>query len=361
MAATFPDPPPPHVGAAAHIHANTLVVAAQSDRNGRIGIGSEADGRTRSNDTGSYSSSATNHRLGRSPRIGAPAGIKEAVRVRVYISIDLEGVAGIATFDQIVRGGHGYPRAQRLMTGEANAAIAGVFDAGADQVLVNDSHGTMDNLLQDELDPRARLLIGAPKLDCMAEGLSSDHDIALFIGYHAAAGAPGVLAHTFCSHFLEVRLNGAPVSEAEVNALQAAALGVPVGLVTGDDVICALVSDRLPGAWTVPVKTAHGYSAADSLSPAEAGRQIRAAAAASVSGAGKLRPARVPAALLVDIDMPNALAAEFGAVVPGVERVGDRTLRYDAGSPREIVGFIMVAGQLAATAMQARVPLINRR
>jgi len=150
--------------------------------------------------------------------------------VHVYISIDMEGIAGIATRDQVVRGGHGYPRAQALMTAEANAAIAGAFEGGATAVTVNDSHGTMDNLLQDQLDVRARLILGSPKTGCMAHGLTPEHDLALFIGYHAAAGEMGVLSHTFSSQFSSFRLNGQTVSEAEVNALYAAAQGVPVGL-----------------------------------------------------------------------------------------------------------------------------------
>jgi D-amino peptidase len=176
--------------------------------------------------------------------------------MRVYISIDMEGVAGVATFDQVVRGGHGYPRAQELMTGEANAAIAGAFDGGATEVLINDSHGTMDNLIHAELDQRARIIFGSPKLDCMAEGIDENHDVALFIGYHAAAGSEGVMAHTYSSTFTEVRVNGEPVSEADVNALQAAAVGVPVGLLTGDDQICAAIQKTLPGIETVTVKRA---------------------------------------------------------------------------------------------------------
>ena len=121
--------------------------------------------------------------------------------MHVYISVDMEGIAGIATLDQTIRGGGGYHRAQMLMTAETNAAIAGAFDAGATSVLVNDSHGTMDNLLHADLDPRARLIFGTPKMQCMAEGLTSDHDVALFVGYHAPAGGPGVLAHTFSSLF----------------------------------------------------------------------------------------------------------------------------------------------------------------
>lgn len=99
----------------------------------------------------------------------------------------------------------------------------------------------MDNLLHADLDPRARLIFGTPKMQCMAEGLTSDHDVALFVGYHAPAGGPGVLAHTFSSLFADVRLDGKSVSETDVNTLYAATQGVPVGLVTGDDIICGLV------------------------------------------------------------------------------------------------------------------------
>ncbi|UVJ37763.1 M55 family metallopeptidase [Arthrobacter sp. CJ23] len=108
--------------------------------------------------------------------------------VKTFISIDMEGVAGVATFDQVVRGGYGYPRAQELMTLEANAAIAGAFDAGAEEVVINDSHGTMDNLIHELLDPRAIVVFGSPKAQCMAEGLTADCDVALFIGYHAPRG-----------------------------------------------------------------------------------------------------------------------------------------------------------------------------
>ncbi|GAA2312984.1 M55 family metallopeptidase [Nonomuraea roseoviolacea subsp. roseoviolacea] len=278
----------------------------------------------------------------------------------VYISIDMEGVAGIATMDQVSRGGHGYPLAQRLMTAEANAAIEGAFAAGARSVLVNDSHGAMDNLLHEELDPRARLIFGTPKLDCMAEGISAEHDVALFLGYHAAAGSPGVLAHTFSSHFYEVRLNGAIVSEAEVNALQAAAVGVPVGLLTGDDVICGVAGKVLPGVRTVAVKIAHGHTAADSLSPAEARRLIKEAAAETVRSAGELRPVELPDVLELEIDMPTTPAAELGELVPGVRRIADKTLAATFATPREVLGCVTTCYHLAADAMIARMALYGR-
>lgn len=280
--------------------------------------------------------------------------------MRVYISIDMEGVAGIATFDQVVRGGHGYPRAQQLMTGEANAAIAAAYDAGADEVLINDSHGTMDNLLHEELDPRARVLFGSPKLDCMAEGMDSGHDLALFLGYHAAAGEPGVLSHTFSASFTQVRLGGRPVSEADVNALQAAALGVPVGLLTGDDRICEAVRETLPGTETVVVKEARGYNAADSLAPARAREAIGEAVGRVVAGAGALQPLALPRNLDIEVDLPNIPAAEHAAMIPGAERIAGRTVHLAARDPREVIGFIMVCYQLAAGSMRAQTALVNR-
>lgn len=277
--------------------------------------------------------------------------------MQVYVSVDMEGVAGVATRDQVARGGHGYQRAQALMTAEANAAVEGAFAGGAHGVLVNDSHGTMDNLLPDRLDPRARLVHGTPKLDCMAEGIAAEHDVAFFVGYHAAAGAPGVLAHTFSSQLAGVRLNGAAVSEAEVNALQAAAVGVPVGLLTGDDVICRRAREVLPGVTTVEVKQARGVYAAISVSPARAGDLIREAAAEAVSHAGGLRPVGVPDVLDVEVDMLLAVAAEHGSMIPGAERVADRTLRMSCTHPRDVVGFVTVCSQLADIATRTRFAL----
>lgn len=288
--------------------------------------------------------------------------------MQVYISIDMEGLAGVATPDQVVRGGHGYRQAQALMTDEANAAVEGAFAGGADSVMVNDSHGTMDNLLLERFDTRARLVLGAPKLDCMAEGLTAEHQVALFVGYHAAAGARGVLAHTFSSQLIEVRLNGAVVSEAEVNALQAAAVGVPVGLLTGDDVICRRARDVLPGVRTVEVKQARGMCSAISMSPADACGLIRQAAATAVSDAvsdagsdaGDLRLVEVPEVLAAEVDMPLVIAAENGAMMPGVQRVADRTLRASCTHPREVVGFVMLCAQLADNALRARAALTGR-
>ena len=280
--------------------------------------------------------------------------------MKAYISIDMEGVAGIATIDQVARGGHGYPRAQELMTREANAAIEGAFDGGATEVVVNDAHGTMDNLIHELLDPRARVVFGSPKAQCMAEGLTEDCAVALFIGYHAPAGAPGVLAHTFSSHFTEVRVNGRAVSEADVNGLYATSLGVPVGLVSGDDVICRLAADAFPGIRTVEVKVAHGFAATESVAPSVAREAIRAASAEAVRDAASLRVPDLPGEFVVEVDMPTPVAAELATGIPGCHRTSDRTVRITVVEPTDLLGVITVLYELAASAMRAKMAVITR-
>jgi D-amino peptidase len=281
--------------------------------------------------------------------------------VKVYISVDMEGISGIATYDQVVRGGHGYPLAQRRMTAEANAAIEGAFAGGASEVVVSDSHGTMDNLLHDELDPRARVIFGSPRGFCMAEGLTESFDLAMFVGYHAPAGATGVLAHTFSAHFTAVRVNGTNASEASVNALFAASRGVPVGLLTGDDVICALAEQSLPGVKTVAVKRSHGFSAADSLAPAVACTKIRDAAQEAVAAADRSQLLAVPDTLRLEIDMPNPTAAELASGIPGVQQVNERTIGREVASADELLGLIMVSYNLAQVSFSSLLALMNRR
>ncbi|MFI5430688.1 M55 family metallopeptidase [Rhodococcus baikonurensis] len=273
--------------------------------------------------------------------------------MHVYISVDMEGIAGIATLDQTVRGGTGYSRAQVLMTEETNAAIAGAFDAGATTVVVNDSHGSMDNLLHADLDPRARLVFGSPKMQCMAEGLTTEHDVALFVGYHAPAGGPGVLAHTFSSLFADVRLDGRTVSETDVNTLYAATQGVPVGLVTGDDIICGLVDTASPTTETVVVKTAHGWSATNSLPPTLAREKIREGAQRAVRKADSLQPVELRDEWVLEIVHPTTTSAELAEGVPGSRRTSDRAVSHRLGNVEDILGLITVNAQMASSGLRS--------
>jgi D-amino peptidase len=270
----------------------------------------------------------------------------------VYVSIDMEGVAGIATPNQVKRGSDDYPASRRLMTLEANAAVEGAFDGGAERVVVNDSHGDMANLLPDELDVRAELVIGSPKVGgSMVEGLDGGFDIALFVGYHAGAGVEGgVLAHTYSgAGFYDVRLDGRSATETELNAHLAAAHDVPVGLVTGDDKICALAEERLPGVRTVAVKRGHSSAVAASLHPQVACERIREAAAAAVRAADGLEPLRDPPGT-IEVDLTTLAKAEVCALVPGVKRLGGRTVRFASDAYPELFRCLRAWLYLAAAA-----------
>ena len=252
--------------------------------------------------------------------------------MRAFISIDMEGIAGIAYLRQTMRGSDDYPAGRELMTREANAAIAGAFEGGAREVVVNDSHGDMYNLLPEALDPRAELILGTPKVPLsMMQGFSADFDVALFIGYHAAAGTEAaVLDHTYAGRTLyEVRLNGEPCTEAELNAAAAGVFGVPVGLVTGDDKACAQAAKRLPGIRTVVVKQSFGRGVARSLHPSAARAAIQEASADVVAAAGDLSPYLPESPYTLECDMANTGVADLCSLTPGAQRSGPRTVRFE--------------------------------
>jgi D-amino peptidase len=257
--------------------------------------------------------------------------------VKVYISVDMEGVAGVNHPAPTGRADSRYPDAVALMVGEANAAIEGAFDGGATEVLVNDSHGSMYNLRPAELNRRARVLQGQ-KAWSMVEGAGPDRGlgIALFVGYHARAGHPrGTIAHTYSGRPTASRLNGRLVGETGINAAVLGQWRVPVGLVTGDDALAEEVADWLPWAERVVVKEAAGGSSAASLHP-EAARQLicdGAAAAVKRAAGGELELLEVDRPVVVEVEYVNGVTADFAAVVPGAVRFGDRGVRFEAPDP----------------------------
>lgn len=200
---------------------------------------------------------------------------------RVLISADMEGATGTVSPADVEAGTPRYERFRRLLTQDVNAAVAGFADAGAEEIVVNDPHCGMDNVLIEELDPRAVLIVGRHKPLGMMEGLEDGIDAVAFVGYHTGAGEQGVLAHTYLSHsILGARIDGEPVGEGGFNALVAAEAGVPVVLVTGDDLTCREAAGYAPGCRTVAVKRAISRHAAVCRTPAVTAADIRREAAA---------------------------------------------------------------------------------
>lgn len=275
--------------------------------------------------------------------------------MRVYISVDMEGIGGIShpqpTDPKDVR----YPTSVELMVGETNAAIEGALAAGATDVLVNDSHWNMYNLLPADLHPAARVLQGQKAWSMVAgarpgpDGAPS-FDVALFVGYHARAGHPtGTIAHTYSDAPVETRLDGRPTGEYGVNALVLGAWGIPVGLVTGDDALAEEVQAWLPWAERVVVKAADGTNSAIAVHPTVARDRVRTGAGSAVrrAAAGELRLLEVGRPVIVEIDYARGVVADHAAIVPGATRVGDRTVRLERDDPVEAFRGFLAMNRLA--------------
>jgi len=254
--------------------------------------------------------------------------------LNIYISVDMEGIAGAVVGDHM--GGSGdYQRFRHIMTAEANAAVEGALAAGATGVVVNDGHGPMTNILIEELHAEAELISGINKPMLQLEGIDQGFDGVFFVGYHQReGGGDGVMNHTILGRVVYgIRVNGHPVDEAALNAGAAGACGVPVALVTGDDHVCKDAEVRFPGVVTAPVKRAIDRYATRSLTPVKAQSLIREAAERAVQKLqeGSLKPYTVDTPVEIELDFKVTAAAHMATLLPGVERRGSRgvTIRSD--------------------------------
>jgi D-amino peptidase len=277
--------------------------------------------------------------------------------MRVYISVDMEGLAGVnhphPTDPKNVR----YPATVELMVGETNAAIEGSLAAGATDILVNDSHWNMYNLPPADLHPAVRALQGEKAWSMVAgaqpagDGRPS-FDVALFVGYHARAGHPrGTIAHTYTGRPVETRLDGRPTGEYGVNALVLGAWGIPVGLVAGDDALADEVVGWLPWAERVVVKEADGGHSAISVHPTVARDRVRAGAEQAVrrAAAGELSLLHVDPPVVIEVDYGRGVVADHAAMVPGAQRIGDRGVRYTSDDPVTAFRAFLVGERVAGT------------
>jgi D-amino peptidase len=222
------------------------------------------------------------------------------------------------------------------MTAEANAAVDGALAAGATQVLVNDSHWFMRNLLAEELHPAAELCAGDPKPQSMMQGIDTGFDAVVFVGYHARAGTPNaILDHTYADRIHEVRLNGTPVGELGLNAALAGVHGVPIACVSGDAALAAEAKDLLGEAVaTVVVKQAVSRHAARSVAPVVACRMIREEVTRAL--ARPHRPFTVPAPITLAVDFALTIHADRAELCPGAVRTAGRTVAVTHQDYREV-------------------------
>ncbi len=266
----------------------------------------------------------------------------------IFISVDMEGLAGAVTPEQLGPGGFEYARFREFMTAETLAAIEGARGAGATRFLVADSHGNGQNLLIERFPDDVEIIRAWPRPLGMMEGVDETFDAAFLIGYHAAAtNEGGVRAHTFSSaDYAAVVLNGRPVPEGAVSAAIAGHFGVPVALVTGDDVTVREMEELLDRVEGVAVKEALGFHSARTLTPAAAQARIREGARRAVEGVarGDFAPHRLDGPPVLELTFKNYRPAEVLAYLPNVERAGARTIRFQATDMVEMSRFLQFVG-----------------
>jgi D-amino peptidase len=258
--------------------------------------------------------------------------------VKVFISFDMEGVAGIVDWSQCGMPGPPYEEGRRLLLGEVNAAIDGAIAAGATEIICNDSHGKMNNLDPSALHGRAAYVSGRHKPLYMMQGLDAGADLVFMVGYHGSISGEGsVLSHTYNPSVVShAELNGALVGESGINALVALAYGVPVGLISGDQRTAAEADPFLPDAERVVVKESISRFGASNLHPEVARTLITDGARRAVERASGLKPPPISLPATLDVHVQTADMAEVASWVRGVERTGVRTVSIRGEDPLAI-------------------------
>jgi D-amino peptidase len=271
--------------------------------------------------------------------------------MKVFISADMEGVAGIVDWAQCRVGSPAYDVGCRLLLAEVNAAIQGAVAAGADGVTVCDAHGAMANLAPDGLVAPASYRSGRTDPDYMMAGLDRSYDAVVYVGYHGSMPAPSVLSHTYNPSVVgDARIGGVRAGESGINALAAAGHGVPVAAVTGDQFVGSEAEPFCTGIRAIVVKESHGRESATSVHPDVARERIRGGVADALDAVATLSAPTVTGPL--EVDVLTADMASFGARVRGVERTGERMLTIDTTEPlaayRSFTAFITMTRGLTA-------------
>jgi D-amino peptidase len=276
--------------------------------------------------------------------------------MKLFISCDMEGVAGIVDWEQCRPAGTAYAEGRDLLLGEVNAAIDGAVEGGATSILVNDSHGLMANLCPSDLSGEARYLSGRHKPLYMMQGLDPTFDAVFFVGYHGSMGSNGVLSHTYNPRAVSgVRLNGIVAGESALNALVALHHAVPVALLTGDQVAAEEARPFFPGVSEAVVKEAVTRFAADSFHPAGARRLIHETARRALervnAGNRSLPAITIPTRL--EVDWLTADMAELAIWLRGFERSGPRSTEAVDDDPLRLYRTFVAAVALTRSIVEA--------
>ena len=271
------------------------------------------------------------------------AGSRAQTRtLKIYISVDMEGVAGVVTGEQLGPSGFEYNRFREFMTDEVNAAIRGVLDSGPAEIMVSDSHGNGQNILIDKLPRGVTLVRSWPRPLMMMQGIDQTFDGVIFIGYHSSTNnTSGVRAHTISSARLtDVQLNGVSMPEAGINAAIAGQFNVPVIMISGDDAIVKEASALLGGIEGAVVKWAISFHSAKSLTPADACDLIMMKAKKAVSRIKEFKTYSVSKPVRLDVRFKSYRPPELLSYLPIVERTDSHSIRFAGKDMIEVSKFL---------------------
>jgi D-amino peptidase len=260
--------------------------------------------------------------------------------LKVFISVDMEGISGIVHSDQTTPGTAEYAAGRKWMAQDVNAAVEGALEAGATEVVVNDSHGSMRNIDPDDLHPRAILISGSPKPLSMMQGIDASFAACFLIGYHAKAGTEdAILDHTISGSVVRaIRVNGAELPELGLNAAIAGYYNVPVILVSGDTAVCRQAGEVLgKDVVTVAVKEAYGRLAAKLVPMGEARRMIKAGVKDALGKLGRIKPFKIAPPYNFELAYHVSAQADMAVMLTEVKRVDARTVAFTADD--YILGF----------------------
>jgi D-amino peptidase len=271
---------------------------------------------------------------------GTSAGYAQQ-KLKIYISADMEGIAGVVSGEQLGPSGFEYQRFREFMTQEVNTAIDAAFKAGATEILVSDSHGNGQNLLIEKLPKSVTIVRSWPRPLMMMQGIDASFDGAIFIGYHTSTTNPeGVRAHTMSSaNLADVRLNGISVPEAGLNAAIAGHFNVPVLMISGDDAICKEAAALLGNIETAVVKWAYGFHSARTLTPEAACDLIREKVTKAVSRLQELKPYKVKTPIQFEVRFKNYRPSEVLSYLSIIERTDAHSIKFVAKDMVEVSKF----------------------
>jgi D-amino peptidase len=275
----------------------------------------------------------------------------QAKKLKVYISVDMEGVVGAVTGDQLGPSGFEYARFREFMTREALAAVNAAKEAGATEILVSDSHGNGENLLIELFPPDVRVIRSWPRHLSMMAGIDESFDAVLFIGYHASTNNPaGVRAHTFSSARLtRVALNGTNVTEGAWNAAIAGHFNVPVVMISGDDAAIAEVRSLVGNIEGAETKKHLGFHSASTLTPQASYELIGQKVKAALGRLRDFKPYKMQAPVAIDVSFKHYTQAELLTYLPGFERTDSHSIRYRAKHMLEASDIMVFIGSYSNT------------